>query len=87
MKLADRMRDNEILSYIAKIHEYKGRQELYVRQKPVALERLVEIVGYRNVPNTIHESHNYIPVRPTYILQLHTGRGTFYVQKDAVEIN
>ncbi len=111
MKLADRMWDNEILSYIAKIHEYKGRQELYVRQKPVELERLVEIariqstessnkiegivttstrikqlmddkttprsrdeseiVGYRDVLNTIHESHNYIPVRPAYILQLH----------------
>ena len=111
MKLADRMWDSEILTYVAKIHEYKGRQELYVRQKPVALERLVEtariqstessniiegivttgtrirqlmndktmpknrdeseIVGYRDVLNTIHESHNYIPVKPAYILQLH----------------
>ena len=111
MKLADRMWDSEILTYVAKIHEYKGRQELYVRQKPVELERLVkiariqstessnkiegivttstrirqlmddktmpknrdesEIVGYRNVLNTIHESHNYIPVKPAYILLLH----------------
>ena len=30
-----------------------------------------EIVGYRNVLNTIHESHNYIPVKPAYILLLH----------------
>lgn len=37
------MWDNEILTYVAKIHEYKGRQELYVRQKPVALERLVKL--------------------------------------------
>ena len=111
MKLADRMWDSEILIYVAKIHEYKGKQELYVRQKPVELERLVkiariqstessnkiegivttstrirqlmddktmpknrdesEIVGYRNVLNTIHESHNYIPVKPAYILLLH----------------
>ena len=111
MKLADRMWDSEILIYVAKIHEYKGKQELYVRQKPVELERLVkiariqstessnkiegivttstrirqlmddktmpknrdesEIVGYRDVLNTIHESHNYIPVKPAYILQLH----------------
>ena len=41
--LKDRTWDNEILSYVAKIHEFKGKQELYLRQKPVELERLVEI--------------------------------------------
>ena len=111
MKLASRMWDGEVLSYVAKIHECKGRQELFMRQKPVELERLVEIarvqstessnkiegivttntrirqlmddkttprsrnereiVGYRDVLNTIHESHDYIPIRPSYILQLH----------------
>ena len=111
MKLSERMWDTEIVSYIAKIHECKGRQELFVRQKPIELERLVEIarvqsteasnkiegivttstrikqlvnekttprnrdeseiMGYRDVLNTIHESHDYIPVRPSYILQLH----------------
>ena len=105
------MWDGEILSYIAKIHECKGRQQLFIRQKPVELERLVEIariqsteasnkiegiittstrirqlmedkttprsrdereiIGYRNVLNTIHENHDYIPVKPAYILQLH----------------
>lgn len=35
--------DNEILSYVAKIHEYKGKQEFYIRSKPVELERLIEI--------------------------------------------
>ena len=30
-----------------------------------------EIMGYRDVLNTIHESYEYIPVRPNYILQLH----------------
>jgi len=30
-----------------------------------------EILGYRDVLNTIHESHDFIPVRPSYILQLH----------------
>ncbi|MCD8156780.1 MAG: Fic family protein, partial [Clostridiales bacterium] len=30
-----------------------------------------EIMGYRDVLNAIHESHDFIPVRPTYILQLH----------------
>ena len=93
------------------IHEYKGKQDLYLRQKPAELDRLVaiakvqstessnrmegivttssrinalmrrktmprnrdekEIAGYRDVLNTIHENHDYIPVRTNYILQLH----------------
>ena len=30
-----------------------------------------EIAGYRDVLNTIHESHDFIPINPNYILQLH----------------
>ena len=30
-----------------------------------------EIAGYRDVLATIHESHNYIPPKPSIILQLH----------------
>ena len=30
-----------------------------------------EIMGYRDVLNTIHESNEYIPIRSAYILQLH----------------
>lgn len=41
--LADRTWDNEIVSYLTQIHEYKGKQDLYIRQKPVKLERLIEI--------------------------------------------
>ena len=103
--------DTDILNLIARIHERKGRQDLYVRQKPVELDRLVEIakiqstessnkiegivtttsrikqlveekttprnrdekeiVGYRDVLNTIHESYEHIPIRPSFILQLH----------------
>ncbi|MGI6720920.1 MAG: Fic family protein [Anaerovoracaceae bacterium] len=110
-RLADRSWDTDILNMVAKIHEYKGRQDLYIRQKPVELNRLVEIakiqstessnkiegivttssrmkqlfaektsprnrdedeiMGYRDVLNTIHESNEYIPIRPAYILQLH----------------
>ena len=47
VKLKSKLWDSEILSYVAQIHEYKGRQELYIRQKPVELERLVEIAKYR----------------------------------------
>lgn len=42
-RLADRTWDNEIVALIGEIHEYKGRQALYFRQKPVELERLTEI--------------------------------------------
>lgn len=110
-KLAERTWPSDILNLVAKIHECKGRQDMYVRQKPVELARLVEIakiqsteasnriegivttstrmkqlfeekttprnrdeneiMGYRDVLNTIHESNEYIPIRPSYILQLH----------------
>ena len=103
--------DNEILGLVAQIHEFKGRHEIYIQQKPAELERLVEIakiqsteasneiegirttntrlkqlcadkttprnrdenelMGYRDVLNTIHENYEYIPIRPGYILQLH----------------
>ena len=103
--------DNEILNYLSRIHEYNGKQELFSRQKPVELGRLVEvarvqsvessnriegivttssrmgqivhektaprnrdekeIAGYRDVLNTVHGSHNYIPVSGNTILQLH----------------
>lgn len=109
--LENRLWDTEIVNYTNLIHEYKGKQELYIRQKPAELEKLVEvakiqstessnrlegigttsrrikalmqektaprnrdekeIAGYRDVLNTIHENHDYIPIRSNYILQLH----------------
>lgn len=103
--------DTDTVTLLAKIHECKGRQQLYIRQKPAELERLVEIAkvqstessnkiegivttstrirqlvhhkttphnrdemeiaGYRDVLNTIHENHDLIPIKPSYILQLH----------------
>ena len=111
MKLKESSWDTEVLSFVAQIREYKGRQELYLRQKPVELERLVkaakiqstdssnriegigtsnarmkqlvqerstprnrdeqEIVGYRDVLNTIYESYEHIPLKGSVILQLH----------------
>ena len=35
--------DNEVINYLSLIHEYKGKQALYVHQRPMELERLVEI--------------------------------------------
>jgi hypothetical protein len=41
--LKNRTWSNEIVSYVAQIHEHKGRQELYLAAKPAALDRLIEI--------------------------------------------
>lgn len=110
-KLKDRAWDSEILGYVAQIHEYKGKQQVLLKQRPLELERLVEIakiqsteasneiegirttntrlkqlcadktaprtwdereiMGYRDVLNTIHENYEYIPLRSSYMLQLH----------------
>lgn len=110
-RLAEKAWDMDILNLVARIHECKGRQDLFIRQKPVELDRLIEIariqstessnkiegivttstrmkqlfeekttprnrdedeiMGYRDVLDTIHESNEYIPIRPSYILQLH----------------
>lgn len=103
--------DNEVLGLVARIHEYKGKQTLFLKQKPATLEKLVEIAkiqsteasnkiegivttavrikqlcdqkttprnrdeeeisGYRDALSLIHESYEYIPIKSSYILQLH----------------
>ena len=44
--------DNEIIAYIAKIHEHKGRQALYIRQKKDKLEKLVEIAKVQSTESS-----------------------------------
>lgn len=103
--------DNEVLGLVARINEYKGKQTLFLKQKPATLEKLVEIAkiqsteasnkiegivttavrikqlcdqkttprnrdeeeisGYRDALSLIHESYEYIPIKSSYILQLH----------------
>ncbi|MGP1413956.1 MAG: Fic family protein [Bacillales bacterium] len=43
-KLKYQVWDSSIINKIAHIHELKGRQELYLSQKPVELNKLVELV-------------------------------------------
>ncbi len=109
--LSEKLWDSELVSCLAKIHEYKGRQNLFLVQRPTELDRLLEIarvqstessnkiegivttdarikqllsdkttprnrdeseiMGYRDVLKTIHENYEFIPLRPSYILQLH----------------
>ena len=103
--------DSDVLGLIAAIYKEAGKQELYLKQRPEELEKLVEIAkiqsteasnaiegivttstrirqlveekttprnrdeqeiaGYRDVLATIHESHDFIPPKPSIILQLH----------------
>ena len=51
-KLKERTWDNEILAYVAQIHEYKGKQDLYLRQKPVELNRLIEIAKIQSTESS-----------------------------------
>ncbi|MDO5340519.1 MAG: Fic family protein [Eubacteriales bacterium] len=101
----------EIVTYLTQIHEFKGEQTLFIKEKADTLSQLVdtakiqsteasnkiegiytsderlkalvkdstrprtrnerEIAGYRDVLNIIHENHDYIPPKPSIILQLH----------------
>ena len=42
-KLSNQKWDSEILGYIAAIYKEAGKQELYLKQRPDELEKLVEI--------------------------------------------
>ncbi len=101
----------EITGLLTDIHEYRGKQDLFIQAKPDVLKALLtvakiqsteasnriegiatsslrlrkllaektapvnrnekEIAGYRDVLGTIHESHDFIPISPNVILQLH----------------
>lgn len=41
--LASKTWDNEVINYLSLIHEYRGKQSIYVQRRPSDLERLVEI--------------------------------------------
>lgn len=50
--LKEKQWDKEILGYIGLIHEYKGKQQLYLQQKPVELERLVELAKIQSTESS-----------------------------------
>ncbi len=59
-------------------NKIEGIQTSDARLKSIVLEKTMpqtrseqEIAGYRDVLKTIHESHDYIPLQPSMILQLH----------------
>ena len=101
----------DIVNMLSSLHEYRGKQEMYIEAESDVLTALLdiakiqstkasnkiegiytsderlnalvmekaephnrseeEIAGYREVLATVHDSYEYIPVRPNNILQLH----------------
>lgn len=52
VSLKNRKWDSEIVGYIATIHEAKGKQELYLKQKPQELDKLVEIAKVQSTESS-----------------------------------
>ena len=67
-----KIQSTEASNRIEGIHTTDERLEKIVRDKTMPRNRSEkEIAGYRDVLSTIHENHDYIPVKPSIILQLH----------------
>ena len=108
---------SEIVNMLSSLHEFKGKQELYIEAESDVLTALLdiamiqstkasnkiegiytsderlealvmekaeprnrseeEIAGYREVLAIVHDSYEYIPIRPNNILQLHRDLYSF----------
>ena len=50
--LKDKKWDNEVVNYLSLIHEAKGKQSLYLKQKPDELNRLIEIAKIQSTESS-----------------------------------
>lgn len=50
--LKNKQWDKDVLSYIGLIHEYKGRQQVYLQHKPIQLDRLVELAKIQSTSSS-----------------------------------
>ena len=67
-----RIQSTEASNRIEGIYTSDERLRNIVKDKTTPRNRSEkEIAGYRDVLSTVHESHDYIPVKPGMILQLH----------------
>lgn len=107
----------DIVNILSSLHEFRGKQELYIEAESDVLTALLdiariqstkasnkiegiytsderlealvmekskprnrseeEIAGYREILATVHDSYEYIPIRPNNILQLHRDLYSF----------
>ena len=56
-KIKEEKWDSEILSLIAAIYKEAGKQEMYLKQRPQELEKLVEIA---KIPSTIFSFSSFV---------------------------
>lgn len=67
-----KIQSTEASNKIEGIYTSDERLKAIVKDKTTPRNRNErEIAGYRDVLNIIHESHDYIPIKPNIILQLH----------------
>ena len=67
-----KIQSTEASNKIEGIQTTDERLNALLRNKTMPKSRSeCEIAGYRDVLNTIHENHDYIPINPSMILQLH----------------
>ncbi|MBQ3508577.1 MAG: Fic family protein [Peptococcaceae bacterium] len=67
-----RIQSTEASNRIEGIYTSDERLRLLVKDKTMPSTRSEqEIAGYRDVLNSIHENYDYIPVKPSIMLQLH----------------
>ena len=50
--LKEKAWDNESVGYLSQIHEQKGKQTLYLRQKPAEVEKLIEIAKIQSTESS-----------------------------------
>lgn len=87
-----KIQSTEASNKIEGIYTSNERLKKIVQDKTMPKTRSEkEIAGYRDVLGTIHENHDYIPIKPSILLQLHRdlykftgGRGGVFKNSDNV---
>ena len=66
--------DSELLGYVAAIHKEAGKQELYLKQRPEELEKLVAYKNGNEMEKTLYDY--YVPsyIRVLGSFQIHIDR-------------
>ena len=85
-RLYEKAWDTDILNLVAKIHECKGRQDLFIRQKPVEVGKFTGTEVVAHCPGIGRSSALAALKRLTeegLIIREGSGRSTFYVRADS----
>lgn len=76
-----KIQSTEASNKIEGIYTSNERLKMLIEDKTLPKSRNEqEIAGYRDVLNTIHEAHDFIPPKPSIILQLHRDLCKFGIE-------